>query len=291
MDFFTDQTGRLPNKSSRGNQYIMVAYDHDSNAILAEQIKTRASEELLRAIKAIHKYLSNRGYQPALQILDNEFPVVVKTFFQQEQVKFRLVPLNLHCNNASEKAIGTFKDHFVTIICSVDPKFLIHLWCRIVHQAVTVLNLLRQSRINLRLPVEAQLNGAFDYNATPLVPPGTQVVIYKTPEKHSTWAPHGVTGWYLSSALEHYRCHTVYVTKTYPEQIARTLEFFPHDISMPTTLSVDNDAEAAIMLAKALINPTPVSTFYTMGSEKMRDLRQLSDLTGHFIYRSSRFNE
>ena len=89
-NFFTDQIGRFPNKSSRGNQYIMVAYDHDSNAILAEPIKRRVAEELLRAIKAIHRYLSNKGLHPSLQILDNECPAVVKQLFRQEQVKFNL---------------------------------------------------------------------------------------------------------------------------------------------------------------------------------------------------------
>jgi hypothetical protein len=31
---FSDQTGRFPITSSRGNKYIMVVYDYKSNAIL-----------------------------------------------------------------------------------------------------------------------------------------------------------------------------------------------------------------------------------------------------------------
>ena len=38
---YSDLCGRYPVKSSRGNQYIMVCYDYDSNAILAEQIQTK----------------------------------------------------------------------------------------------------------------------------------------------------------------------------------------------------------------------------------------------------------
>ena len=68
---FSDQTGRFPNKSSRGNQYIMVAYDQDSNAILAQPIKTRSEYELLKAMTAIHMYLKERGLYPKLQVLDN----------------------------------------------------------------------------------------------------------------------------------------------------------------------------------------------------------------------------
>ena len=38
---YTDQTGRFSVRSSVGNQYILVLYDYDSNAILTEALKTR----------------------------------------------------------------------------------------------------------------------------------------------------------------------------------------------------------------------------------------------------------
>ena len=114
----------------------------------------------------------------------------------------------MHRNNAAEKAIRTFKDHLITIICSFDPKFLMHLWCRLVRQATTTLNLLHQSHVNLRLSAEAQLNGAYGYNKPTLAPPGTRIIVYEIPGKRGTWAPHGVDGWHISSAPEHYRCHT-----------------------------------------------------------------------------------
>ena len=36
---YTDQTGRFPYRSSRGNKYIMVAYHYNANVILIEPIK------------------------------------------------------------------------------------------------------------------------------------------------------------------------------------------------------------------------------------------------------------
>ena len=145
---FTDQAGRFPHKSSRGMQYIMVGYNHDSNSILTQTLKTRSEQELLRGMTALHSYLKQRGLKPQLQVLDNKCPALVKSFFKQENVKFQLVPPNLHRNNATEKAIGTFKDHFVATLCSCDPAFPMHLWCRIVPQATTTLNLLRNLNIN-----------------------------------------------------------------------------------------------------------------------------------------------
>jgi hypothetical protein len=40
---YTDQTGRFPVVSSKGNKYIMILYDYDSNAILAQPIKYRTA--------------------------------------------------------------------------------------------------------------------------------------------------------------------------------------------------------------------------------------------------------
>jgi hypothetical protein len=40
---YTDQTCRFPVVSSKGNKYIMVLYDYDSNAILAQPIKNRTA--------------------------------------------------------------------------------------------------------------------------------------------------------------------------------------------------------------------------------------------------------
>ena len=47
---YTDQTGRFPYTSFKGNQYVMVAYDaHDSNAIFAEPMRNRTAGAMLEA--------------------------------------------------------------------------------------------------------------------------------------------------------------------------------------------------------------------------------------------------
>ncbi len=44
---YSDQTGRFPQTSSRGNKYIMIVYDYPFNAILAEPITSRTEDELV----------------------------------------------------------------------------------------------------------------------------------------------------------------------------------------------------------------------------------------------------
>ena len=161
----------------------------------------------------MHNYLKVQGLRPKMHVMDNECPSNVKDFLTTNNVDFQLVPPYAHRTNAAKKAISTFKGHFIAGLCSVDPRFPMHLWCRLLSLATTTLNLLRPSRINPKFSVEAMLNGAFDYNKTPLTPPGTNF-FYKTPPQRQTWAAHGVKGWYLGAAPEHYQCHRTCITKT-----------------------------------------------------------------------------
>ena len=43
----TDQTGRFPVTSSLGNKYVLVLFDADTNAILAEPLRDRSQEHLV----------------------------------------------------------------------------------------------------------------------------------------------------------------------------------------------------------------------------------------------------
>ena len=117
----TDKTGRFPITSLRGNKYLMVLYDHDSNAILAEPLTSRNKRKLIRFTRVLRAYLSDRGLTPQYQILDNECPGGLKTFLRATSVKFQLVPPYLHLTNAAERAIQTYKDHLIARMSSCDP--------------------------------------------------------------------------------------------------------------------------------------------------------------------------
>jgi hypothetical protein len=69
-----DQTGRLPQPSSSGNNYLLVAYDYDSNAILMRPIKDRSAEALTMGIQDIHNTLAKGGCQPKFHRMDYECP-------------------------------------------------------------------------------------------------------------------------------------------------------------------------------------------------------------------------
>jgi hypothetical protein len=68
---YTDQTGRFPVVSSKGNKYIMILYDYDRNAIMAQTIKDITAPELFRAFQVMEQEVVARGLKPKPMKLDN----------------------------------------------------------------------------------------------------------------------------------------------------------------------------------------------------------------------------
>ena len=48
---YMNLTGRFPHKSSSGSEYLLIVYDYDSNAILAEPLSSRQGGEIKRGWK------------------------------------------------------------------------------------------------------------------------------------------------------------------------------------------------------------------------------------------------
>jgi hypothetical protein len=109
---YSDQTGRFPIPSSRGNHYIFVLYHHDTNSIHAEAIPNRQAASIRTAWETTHKTLVRQGHPPNLHVLDNECSQELKDAFTKYNIAFQRVPPKEHRANSAECAIGTFKNHF-----------------------------------------------------------------------------------------------------------------------------------------------------------------------------------
>jgi hypothetical protein len=273
---YTDQTGRFPVVSSKGNKYIMILYDYDSNAILAQPIKDRTAPELLKAFQIMEQELVARGLKSKLMKLDNETSKLLKTYLHQQDITFQLVPPYSHRRNSAERAIISFNDHLIAGLCSTDKSFPMHLWERLFSQAVITLNLLRTPRINPKLSAATHIFGQYDFNRAPMAPPGTRIIAHETPNQRRTWAPHVQDGWYLGPALEHYICYTVYITKTQGDRIVETVEFFPEKFTLPFPSPQDLATQAAADLTRALLHPQPAGPFCQVGDAQTLALKLLA---------------
>ena len=70
---YSDETDHFLVISSRGNKYVMVIYNHDSNVILARTLKTKSALEMLQNIQEVHKFLNERGIHLKVHIIDNKY--------------------------------------------------------------------------------------------------------------------------------------------------------------------------------------------------------------------------
>ena len=236
---YLDLTGKFPYQSARGNQYLLVAYDYDSNAILVQALPNRQKATITKSWKSINDILAKSGAQPIIYVMDNEASADLKSAMHSKDIKYELVPPHIHRRNAAERAIRTFKNHFIAGLASLDPNFPMAQWDRLLDQAVLTINHLRNARANPNLSAHAYLHGVFDFARTPLAPPGTRVLIHEKSTNRNTWAAHGTSAWYIGPAIHHYRCVKCFVPSTDRERDADTVKYFPHAVQFPKTTLED----------------------------------------------------
>ena len=106
----------------------MVAY-HSSNVILVESFKSRKYAFCMATYDTIMQRLKDKGLLVDLQILDNECSTAYERRMTDKWgVEFQLVPPDMHRRNAAERAIRSFKTHFLAILAGVASDFPRNLW-------------------------------------------------------------------------------------------------------------------------------------------------------------------
>ncbi len=140
---YSDQTGLFLQVSSLGNKYIMVIQDVDSNSLWAEALKYNTRGKLILGCARALEQMRKVGIVPKHQVLDNQASAAYKKAIGDSDMMYELVPPDNHQCSMAEKAIQTFKDHFVGILRGCAPTFPLRLWCQLFPQVEWQLLLLR----------------------------------------------------------------------------------------------------------------------------------------------------
>ena len=149
--------------------------------------------------------------------MGNEAPKCVTNYLVDSKIIYQLVLHNIHRHNAVERVISTWKDHLITGICTTNLSFPTHLWDRLLPQCDMPLNTMRTSSLKPPLSAYNQLHGQYNYDATPVISPGTKAVLHETPKQCGSWDIHGEDGWYIGPALHHYMYyHCYYIITNIP---------------------------------------------------------------------------
>jgi hypothetical protein len=102
----------------------------------------RTGPSIISAYQRSIAFLQSRGFKPLLQRLDNEATWALQEFIDASDIDFQLAPPHVHRRNASERAIHTFKNHFIAGLCSTNPNFPLNMWDKLLPQCLLTLNLL-----------------------------------------------------------------------------------------------------------------------------------------------------
>ena len=273
---YTDLTGAFPVRSFKNMQYIFVAYIYDLNAIVVRPMPARTDAAFITAFTDVFDTLRAQNYQPILNVMDNECSKAVERHIRTAQLDIQLVPPHNHRVNAAERAIGTFKAHFVAALATVDMNCPLQLWDEFLPQVELTLNLLRFSRRNPLISANHELYGPFDFAKTPLAPLGTKALIYDAPEVRASWAPHATDGYYVGPASKHYRCLRFYIPTTRRFRFADTWRLYPSHCQVP----VLSENDTTVLAAQAFLTQLG-GTIPALAQEKIihiATIRRLTDI-------------
>ena len=279
--FYTDCTGRLPARALDGQQLFFIAYDYDTNYIFALPLNSTSDSEILEAFKQVHRMLTTKGYKPVFNVTDNQAAAPIKAFMESQNGTVQFVEPNNHRVNAAERAIQTFKNHFISGLCTTDPKFPFQLWNYLTHQATITCNILRRSRINPDISAYEQLHGAkFDWNAHPMAPPGTRAVIHSSPLTRTSWGPRGIDAWYCGPSENHYRCNHFYVPETRAMRISGTFELYPVHCQLPSLSPAEHTQQVAQELVRCMEH-LPRATRKRLFLTTIQEIRKFTGAAPH----------
>ena len=141
--------------------------------------------------------------------------------------------------NAAERAIRTFKAHFIAILACVAPDFPRHLWDLLLPQTKMTLNLLQQATANPAISTWEISNGKIKYNTTPLGTLGISVIVHTKPGRRLSWDFCSKDGRSVGASMTHYRCQRVIPKLTRSMMISYTTEFRHHQIKQPSVTPED----------------------------------------------------
>ncbi len=241
-----DSTSRFPAPSA-GAKYTYHLVSCYNGNIHVDLMQSRTSESYIQAYDMTFDHWARYGPVPAIVRLDNETSAELETFLKDVKnlETFQYFPPG---NHRAERCIRTWKNHFIATLATASPNFPVAHWHKLIPLAELTLNCLLPWQPNPEISAYHGLTGSkFDFRAHPIAPAGTTILIYESPEVRGSWAGHGVPGFYIGQALQHYRSHNVHVTATSAPRVTDTVAWFPET---PVTPPLSDEKEMLIAAIK-----------------------------------------
>ena len=153
-----------------------------------------------------------------------------------------------HCVNAAEPVVKTAKYHLITALATLDWSCPIQLWSKMMEQIQDTLNMFRASKNGTTKTAYQELEGGFDWNATPIASLETKGSVFIHPDNPNTFAPHCDNGYTVDRCNSHYQLLSFYIQATSGYQHSGTYRLYPQHCRMFTISKEDRTVEAAANL-------------------------------------------
>jgi hypothetical protein len=97
-----------------------------------------------------------------------------------------------------------------------------------------------------------KVEGSYSFDATPVVPPGTKVLVHLNSTCCKSWSFHASNGWYIGPSLKHYCCVHAIMEGTGGKHLTDTFCFKHHAMAVPVITPTNQIIAATQHLTAAI---------------------------------------
>ena len=108
--------------------------------IHVEPMKTRHHHEYVSAYNRTLSFFARCARRPSAQRQDNKTSGPLEAFAIDNNIAIQYCPPHTHRSLKAERAIRTFKNHFIATLCTAAPDFPLTLWDDMLSQIEICLN-------------------------------------------------------------------------------------------------------------------------------------------------------
>ena len=232
---YTDATAAFPHT----NCHWLITYSDTLNYVKASAVKDFTGATFLKHytshIEDFETAKPGISYCPTIEVMDNVMFTDLRKYFKRKKITAQLVPPGSHRANNAERAIQTFKKALISALATANPDFPLEAVEHITPQVEFNINMLRPSRVDPSMSAFEYLYGPYNSDRWPLVPIGAKGLVYETAEQRAlgSFGPHGVVGFYVGRAIDHYGCYTMYIPETKALRVTDSIYWLPHNPDYP----------------------------------------------------------
>ena len=254
---FADATGRFPLASADGKEYILIMTY--KNYIKPVAFANRGADTYVKAFREGIHFFKNLGHTVTSIVLDNETSAAVEKLFKDEKITSQLVPPGIKRSNKAERAIQTFRNHFLAVLGTVHKDFPLDRWDLLLPHIEATMNLLHPSQDDYtKSAYEGIFGHKYDFLQHPMGPAGLLVYVFELPSARDKWATHGEVGFLLGAAMDTYRSYSCLIKSTGSKRISNTVQFFPEPLHMPGS-SKEEQLSKILLETQKLVKESSVS--------------------------------